>query len=276
MLRIGEFSRLSQVTVKALCYYDELGLLTAARVDPLTNHRFYSVDQLPRIHRIFALKELGLSLDQIAIMLDDSPDIVQMRGMLQLKQAEIQQRVRDEQHRLVQVEFRLRMLEMEESVPEIAIIVKPIAAIRALTLRQKYGTPEEFQRASDEMHPLVEAMGIQLLGPPFEIHHGDEFTLTNLDMELAGPIDFTWTEDVPIGTLGTFVVREVAAMEAAATYMHQGSLEHVPEKLAVVQRWAVANGYRIDDEVRLVHHRGPLHYQDATNVVEVQCKVEPA
>ena len=62
LLKIGDFARLSRVSVKTLRYYDEIGLLTSSEVDPFTNYRYYTVDQLARIHRIMALKELGLSI----------------------------------------------------------------------------------------------------------------------------------------------------------------------------------------------------------------------
>ena len=68
MLKIGEFSRLSQVTVKTLHHYDDLGLLRPAHIDQETGYRYYTVEQLPRIHRIMAIKELGLSLEQIGLM----------------------------------------------------------------------------------------------------------------------------------------------------------------------------------------------------------------
>ncbi len=49
MFRIGEFSKLAQVTVKALRLYDERGLLVPARVDRSSGYRFYSAAQLPRL-----------------------------------------------------------------------------------------------------------------------------------------------------------------------------------------------------------------------------------
>ncbi len=58
MFKIGDFSRLSQVTVKALRYYDELGLLKPTHVDRFTGYRYYSATQLPRLNRILALKDL--------------------------------------------------------------------------------------------------------------------------------------------------------------------------------------------------------------------------
>ena len=95
MLKISEFARLAQVTVKTLHYYDNIGLLQPASVDPFTNYRYYTVEQLPHIHRIMALRELGLSLDQIAIMLADDVSVDKIRGMLSLRRAEAVQQMRE-------------------------------------------------------------------------------------------------------------------------------------------------------------------------------------
>ena len=65
LLKIGEFSQLSQVTIKTLHHYDAIGLLKPAYIDPASGYRYYSLDQLPRLHRIIALKDMGLSLEQI-------------------------------------------------------------------------------------------------------------------------------------------------------------------------------------------------------------------
>ena len=93
MLKIGDFSKLSLVSVKALRYYDERGLLKPARVDPSTGYRFYSVSQLSRLNRILALKDLGLDLSQIAQLLDLELTPDQIRGMLRLKQVELHQQL---------------------------------------------------------------------------------------------------------------------------------------------------------------------------------------
>src|SRR5262245_64936673 len=174
MLKIGEFSRLSQVTVKTLHHYDEIGLLVPAHIDNFTNHRYYSVDQLPQIHRIMALKALGLSLEQIGLMLSEDLDAQQLRGMLRLKQGEIQQRLREEQVQLAQVEFRLRMLEMEEHMPELDVTVKRIAPMRALTLRMSF-TRESLLVVNQELEQGLAQNDVQLTGPETEIRYAEEF-----------------------------------------------------------------------------------------------------
>ena len=65
MIRIGDFSKLSRVSVKTLRFYDEMGLLKPVEVDRFTGYRYYEFDQLPRLYRILALKDLGFSLEEI-------------------------------------------------------------------------------------------------------------------------------------------------------------------------------------------------------------------
>jgi len=106
MLKIGEFSRLSQVTVKTLHHYDEIGLLKPSHIDPSSDYRYYTLDQLPRLHSIMALKSIGLSLDEIAQLLQEALPPEQIRSMFRLKQAEARRRLEAEQARLAQIEFR--------------------------------------------------------------------------------------------------------------------------------------------------------------------------
>lgn len=101
MFRIGDFSRLTRVSVKMLRHYDEIGLLLPIYVDPATSYRYYAADQLPLLNRIIALKDLGFSLDQIGLLLNDHVSLDEMRGMLKLRRAAVEQTVRREQQRLV-------------------------------------------------------------------------------------------------------------------------------------------------------------------------------
>lgn len=65
MLRIGEFSVLSQISIYMLRHYSEIGLLIPERTDPFTGYRYYSENQLPIANKIRSLKNMGLSLSLI-------------------------------------------------------------------------------------------------------------------------------------------------------------------------------------------------------------------
>jgi DNA-binding transcriptional MerR regulator len=93
LCKIGDFSKIGQVTVRMLRHYDELGLLKPAYVDRLTDYRYYSIEQLPKLNRLLALKDLGFSLVQIAALLNDDLPALQLRGMFLMKRAEAEREV---------------------------------------------------------------------------------------------------------------------------------------------------------------------------------------
>ena len=93
MFKIGDFAKLSRVPVKTLRYYDEIGLLEAVDVDRFTRYRYYSIEQLAQLNRILVLKELGFSLEQIGQLLSDNLTPEQLKGMLRLRRAEVEQQV---------------------------------------------------------------------------------------------------------------------------------------------------------------------------------------
>ena len=82
MIKIGDFSKLAHITVKTLHHYGDLGLLKPAHVDRYNGYRYYTLDQLGRVNRILALKDLGFSLEQVGQLLAEDLSIEEMRGML--------------------------------------------------------------------------------------------------------------------------------------------------------------------------------------------------
>src|SRR5688500_16088019 len=96
MFTVGELSQLAQVSKRLLRYYDEIGLLKPSHTDRSTGYRYYSAAQMTDLNRILALKDLGLSLEQIQRMLSDQVSTDEMHGMLLMKKVEIEQQLRIE------------------------------------------------------------------------------------------------------------------------------------------------------------------------------------
>lgn len=280
MLKIGEFSRLSQVTVKALHHYDDLGLLHPAQIDPTTGYRYYTLEQLPRLHRIMALKELGLSLEQIGVMLDEDLPTEQLRGMLRLKQAEIQQRLREDHKQLNMLEFRLKMIEAEDDFPDMDVVIKRIEPVRVLSMmrtethRDRDMVERAFRRAI--------AAGAIKYTVGMDVLHGDNiWDALNPDFpghEIMLVVEDDQPDHVTVEGVGVFTLRDEPAIETAATLMlHGGEIRERFEKIALLQRWAVAHGYQLCGRMRTVNHRGPLDTPDRAEwMTEVQLAVEPA
>src|SRR5262245_40344452 len=127
MFRIGEFAQIAQVSGRQLRFYDQLGLLQPAHIDPQTGYRYYSIRQLPRLNSILALKELGLSLDQIAPLLKDGISPGELRAMLTMKRAQLEQTLREEEARLKHIESRIAQIDSAGGIGDYDVIVKQVA-----------------------------------------------------------------------------------------------------------------------------------------------------
>ncbi|MBR0409376.1 MAG: MerR family transcriptional regulator [Eubacterium sp.] len=91
MLKIGEFSKLSRVSVRMLRHYDDIGLLPPAETDHFTGYRYYSPDQLPVIGRITALKDMGFQLADIVKILEIYDDRGSLDTWLSRRQTELKE-----------------------------------------------------------------------------------------------------------------------------------------------------------------------------------------
>jgi len=272
MIKIGDFSKLSLVSVKTLRYYDEMGLLSPIETDRSTGYRYYSLDQLPRLNRILALKDLGFSLEQIAQALENGISLEQLRGMLRLKQAEQQQRVQDEQERLLRVEARLRQIEMEGSVSKYDVVIKKLEAQKVASVRKIIGQPQDVGMMFGELFGYLGRKGIRPLGPPWGIWHDHEYKEKDLDAEVAVPVaqSFPAGDGVQPG--------ELPAIPAAACTIHQGPYEDFSNAYTAIAEWITANGYRMVGPYREIYLRGPGPGPLDPNsyVTEIQIPVEKA
>src|ERR1041385_3416415 len=136
MLRIGDFSRMGRVTVKALRFYDEIGLLKPAHVDEWSSYRYYSADQLGRLNRILALKELGIPLEEIGRLLQSDVTPADLRRMLESKQEEIRLRIESERELLSRVEARLALIEKENQMADYDVVVKQVEPVTVASIRE--------------------------------------------------------------------------------------------------------------------------------------------
>ena len=272
MIKIGDFSKLSKVSVKTLRYYDEMGLLQPIETDRSSGYRYYSLDQLPRLNRILALKDLGFSLEQIGQALENGITPEQLRGMLRLKQAEQQQRVQEEQDRLVRVEARLRQIEMEAGVAKYDVVIKKLDPQKVASLRKILSTPEEVGGMFNEIFGYLGKKGVRPLGPPYGIWHDLEYKEKDLDTEVAVPV----AQSFPSGD--GVQPAELPAVPTAACTIHQGSYNDFSQAYAAIAGWINANGYRITGPYREIYLRGPgpQEMDPSAYVTEIQIPVEKA
>ena len=249
MLKIGDFSKLSRVPVKTLRYYDEIGLLKAATVDPATDYRYYTADQLPRLNRILALKELGFTLEQIGRLLDDALPVVQLRGMFRLRRAEIEQQVQVEQARLARLDARLAQIEMEEKMPDYEIVIKRAAPCQVAVIRTVVPSVHDIGPRFDELESRLRSEGLAGVGFPFAIWHDSYYSEQDIDLEVAVPVSELRPGDARVRFY------ELPGVERMACVVHHGNYETIDAACRALGVWIEANGYRIDGPNREIYMR---------------------
>ena len=241
---IGTVARLAQVSVRTLRYYDERGLLRPSWVDPDTAYRWYAPKQLQRLHRILALRDLGVSLADIGRLLDEEVSTEQLRGMLLLRRAEAAERLAIDSARLAHVEARLRQLQ-EGEMADYDIVVKRVDALWAGVASEDLAGVSEIGIAHGRLWPRVErvisARGIERAGPSVAV----ETPAT----DPARPIRLTVAVPVPDGTIldedGVTTVEIRALERLAATVITRGPDSNGPDfdgAWNALRCWAQAGG----------------------------------
>ena len=134
MLKIGEFSKLSRVSVRMLRHYDEIGLLKPAEIDRFTDYRYYREDQLPTAGRIAALKEMGFSLADIVRILEVYDDREQLEQFFSARREELERTLQDTEYKLTLLDAARKRLRKEEDM-SYNVIVKTVPERYAATIQ---------------------------------------------------------------------------------------------------------------------------------------------
>ena len=253
MFTIGDFARLGRVSVRMLRHYDSIGLLRPASVDPHTGYRFYRADQLRRLNRVIALKELGLTLEQVRAIVDDAVDVAELRGMLRLRRSQLAEQLAADTARLAAVEARLRMIESEGRMTTQDVVLKEIAPVRVAELTavaasyQGEDIGPVIQPLYPELFRRLSAAGVNPTGPGIAWYEpadaGGDAVVVH-----AGVL-----VDAEPSAAPDVAVRDLPALRSAATIIHHGAMDDVEPSMQALARWIEENGYRTDGFAREVY-----------------------
>jgi predicted transcriptional regulator YdeE len=267
MFKIGDFSKLAQVSIKTLRYYGEIGLIKPAWIDRYTGYRYYTVEQLPRLNRIVALKDLGFSLEQVKLILQEDLSAEQLRGMMRMKQVELEHHIQEEQSRLDRVEARLRQILREGALPTYDVVLKRIPTLQVFGIRQVVSSKQHLPNLFTKLNRCLDEQNL-VLRPgcaPLAIYYDTEYEEKNLDVEAAAPIS------QPSHKSSRALTHELPGVEQMACVIHQGELQEISNAYNALLIWIETNGYRVIGHNREVYlHRTASETEPVSQVTEVQ------
>ncbi|GAA5530010.1 helix-turn-helix domain-containing protein [Herpetosiphon gulosus] len=281
MFKIGEFSRLAQVSVRMLRHYDKLGLLIPNQIDQWTGYRYYSVEQLPRLHRIVALNGLGLSLQQIGELLNhDDLSADQLRGMLRLQESRLTAELAKKQAQLAEVSARLAQIEHEQEPWPYAMMLKstdaqPVASMRAIvpSLDQM---GYYCHRLYASLYQQVHQHRIPILAQEITIYHNEEFSETEVEVEVSVSLAEHNLAQLPDSNIK---FQTLSSLELAATLAFEGSFSEIHAAALALLGWVGLHNYQMVGPLREFHRSGPAHNPQGgiqePAIIELQLPIKP-
>ena len=249
-LKIGEFSKMMQVTVKTLRYYEQKGLLLPYEVDKWTGYRYYSIYQMQRLNIIRGLQQQGFTLEEIKELLEDGE---QMPSIDQLTQ-----KIEETEHQLqLLIKRRSQLLKWLDSHKQI----KTMGKVNIQSL------PEIIVASHREIIPNYDALGalcvnkigpeMQRLGckcpPPgycFTIEHNKEYRSTDLDIEYCEQVEEMGKDS------NIIQFKHLPAVEKALCIKHIGGYERFHESFAEAFRYMEEKGYKPVGHTRICYIDG--------------------
>lgn len=268
MYSIGEYACIAQVSKRLLRYYDEIGLFQPVKIDHKSGHRYYSATQLPELNRILALKDLGLSLNQIQRFMGEDISPAEIKGMLSLKKAELEQQVLDELKRIRTIESRLKQIQNRDSLVK-DVIVKQVPQQKLIGIRKVLPINYSGEELLGSVMQVLPGKNNSIYGAMTVVVHGDGVTSDRTDLEVGRLLHKT--NHAPITTYDglTLDKRPLPGATMATLIPPTDCCARLLGHNAIGE-WVEANHYAFAGPVRLVFLELPKYPGDLDYVAEIQ------
>lgn len=268
MFRIGEFSKMSKITIKTLRYYDEEGLLKPEELDKFTGYRLYTTNQLIVVHKIKSLRQIGLSISEIKKILQDSSAA---RDILEQRKKEVLDLLVSEHDQLSRIEFILSGKE-EENFMCYQAIVKELPECIVYSVK---AVIKDFNEYFSIIPPIGEKLmkkypDLKCITPEycFVKYLDGEFKEKDIHIEYCEAVDKIKPD---FDDIHFSKIKSVKAVSV----MHKGPYSTISKAYAFANKWIEENGYKITDCPRESYIDGIWNKESENDwLTEIQIPVE--
>jgi len=241
LVTIGDFSRMTYLSIKALRHYHDVGLLEPADVEPTTGYRLYQPEQVPTAQVIRRLRDLGMSLDGVQAVLR-AEDVTS-------RNAVIVEHLRGMERQLEQAQATvssLRALLEPDQVP-IQVEYRTASALRALAVSERIAMADSEQwstGAFDRLRAAIADSGAERAGPDGALFYGEFFAEDTGEVVAFVPVrGDAGPDDGPVRVV------ELPATELAVT-VHQGPFGELDKTYGALGTFVSERAIGVDGPIR--------------------------
>lgn len=269
MFKIGEFSKLTQVSIRMLRYYDETGLLKPAEIDKFTNYRLYSTAQISTLNKIIFLRDLGFNVSEIAVALNNWNNEF-ITNQLENKRLEIEGAIKAEQDKLSKIELAKRDIRQKKIAIHYNVSIKSIPAYQVFSLRRIVRDYYAEGQLWKEMSAFADENNIPISNDTFTIYHDTDYRDTDVDIEICAPVAQMGKD------MCGFTYRNTELVPIMACTMVYGPFENIAGAYRAFADWLQAHSqYKMSGQSRQIVHRGPWNEESPDKyLTEIQIPLE--
>ena len=266
MLRIGDFSKLSRISIRMLRHYNEIGLLIPKATDSFTGYRHYSEDQLPIAGRITSLKDMGFKLSAIGEILKiyDNPEA--LAEFLVIKQKEVLAEAEETNRRLLYLDTAIKRLRKDETAMNYNVSLKTLPEQYVASVRKIIPSYEQEGMLWGILMQETANLKMQDSDPCYTmaIFHDEEYKESDVDVEVQKSVKGKYSD-----TKNVMFKTKPAVEIASATFT--GSYEKISEVNESVAKWVQDNGYIFTGAAFNIYHVSPHETQNPDEYVTEVC-----
>lgn len=279
MFRIGEFSKLTQVSVRMLRYYDEAEIFVPEYVDPMTGYRMYTTSQIKILKRILFLRDIGFSIAQMKEMINAWEDDTVVEQALVHRMEQIQENIKQEKAMLARIQSALYDMKHQSLESNLQVTIKRIPSYPIISYRsvvENYYCEENLWKAFGE-ELTREKLSRLFACPGFSIYHEQEVenevcTETGIDMEVCLILP---EEEITKDLTGKLLYSHSKELANAACFFVYGSFENIDGAYQQFAIWLEQHPqYQMLGECRQIVHKGPAECENPKDyVIELQVEI---
>lgn len=252
-LTIGDFARMTHLSVKALRHYHQVGVLIPSDVDPATGYRHYDLSQVTTAQVIRRFRDLAMPLDELRTVLQARDVALRNRAIV----AHLERMERQLDQTQSTVASLRRLLQRPQPAP-IAVEFRRVGPIRSLSVRDRVAVKDFlgwWSAAFKELRSALRASGAQRDGPDSALYSSEFFEEEVGDVVAFVPIS---GEATPPGRVELL---DVPAAELAVS-LHRGSFEDLDQAYAALGAYVAERAIGVEGPIREHYVVSPYDTRD--------------
>ena len=268
MFKIGDFSKITKVSIRMLRYYDEMGLFKPEKIDDFNGYRYYSATQIPKLNLIVSLRDMGFNVADIALAIGTQSE-ESLKKMFEGKKLEIEKNILSENEKLIKINTAINNLNKERVNMSFNVTLKQVPSYKVVSLRDIIPTYDSEGILWDRMCGFIKEKDIQFGNISFATYHDEGYKEGDVDVEVVIEVKEMLEDEKG------FVFKETEPIVQAASMLVTGDFCNIAPAFNYLGKWIEENGYTICGNARELPIKGPWNESNPDNYLhEIQIPVQ--